>query len=186
MKSNCQFIPSPIRKALGRFPISRLIGSILVTYLFVGWPVKPPKDLQSTDMYEIYGAPVFRETLTSKMSDTYFFVNGFRLNCTLGLLDGLNGCAFFRRVVDEEMPVRATYYYMPTRIGLRYPMLYCLEQNKEIVVSPELMQVNLTRNYETRWSIYLYISIFFLFVLIVALFIDRANANRKENNLLKE
>lgn len=179
MIAHQKFIPSPILQAVARYPISRLIATILVTYLFVGWPVEPPKDLESTDIHEVAGMPVFRETLTSKMSDTYFFVNGFRLNCTLGLLDGLNGCAYFRGVVDEEAAVNAMYFYMPTRIGLRYPMLYSLEQNKKIVVSPQVTQANLVRSYESRWSVYLQISIFFLSVLIFAFFIDRMNANRK-------
>ena len=109
-----------------------------------------------------------------------FFVNGFRLNCTLGLLDGLNGCAYFSGVVDEEAAVTASYFYMPTRIGLRYPMLYSLEQNKKIVVSPEVTQANLVRSYASRWSSYLQISIFFLLVMIFAVFIDRMNANRKK------
>jgi len=175
-----KFIPSPILQAVARYPICRLIATILVIYLFVGWPVEPPKDLESTVMYEVAGMPVFRETLTSKMSDTYFFVNGFRLNCTLGLLDGLNGCAYFSGVVDEEAAVTASYFYMPTRIGLRYPMLYSLEQNKKIVVSPEVTQANLVRSYASRWSSYLQISIFFLLVMIFAVFIDRMNANRKK------
>ena len=180
MKVNQQFLPTLIRQTLVRYPVSISIAPVLVIFLFVGWPIEPPKDLPLPDMYEVAGMPIFRETLTSKSSETYFFVNGFRLNCTLGLLDGLNGCAYFRRVVDEEVPVRAMYYYMPTRIGLRYPMLYCLEQNKEIVVSPELMQVNLTRSYETRWSVYFDISIFLLSVLIAGFFIDRVNVNRKK------
>lgn len=179
MIAHQKFIPSPILQAVARYPISRLIATILVIYLFVGWPVEPPKDLESTVMYEVAGMPVFRETLTSKMSDTYFFVNGFRLNCTLGLLDGLNGCAYFRGVVDEEAAVTASYFNMPTRIGLRYPMLYSLEQNKKIVVSPEVTQANLVRSYASRWSSYLQISIFFLLVMIFAFFIDRMNANRK-------
>ena len=180
MIANQKFIANQIVQALARYPISRLIATILVVYLFVGWPVKPPKGFQSTGMYTVAGQPVFRDVLTSKMSDTYFFVNGFRLNCTLGLLDGLNGCAYFRGVVDEEAAATATYYYMSTRIGLRYPVLYSLEQNKRIVVSPKLTRENMLISYESRWSVYLYLSIFFLFVLIAALFIDRANVNRKK------
>jgi hypothetical protein len=166
-----------------RYAVSKLAAAVLAAFCFVGWPVKPPTDLPLPDMYEAMGTPTFREPRPWRMSGTAFYVNNLRLNCRLGLLDGLNGCAFFRKAFTDGMPVRATYYLMPTRIGIRYPVLYRLEQNGKAVVSPQQTQDYVMRSYEDAWSAYLQLVVLFFSVAMTAGFIDCANDSRSDTRV---
>jgi hypothetical protein len=168
---------------LDRYAVSKLAAAVLAAFCFVGWPVKPPTDLPPSDRHEVMGNPSFREPRPWRMSGAAFYVNNLRLNCRLGLLDGLNGCAFFRKAITDGIPVRATYYLMPTRIGIRYPVLYRLEQNGKAVVSPQQTQGYVMRSYEGAWSAYLELVILFFSVAMTAGFIDCANASRRKTRL---
>jgi hypothetical protein len=169
-----------------RYAVSKLAAAVLAAFCFVGWPVKPPTEVPPSDMHEVMGSPSFREPPAWRMSGATFYVNGVRLNCRLGLLDGLSGCDIFRAAITDGMPVRATYYLMPTRIGIRYPVLYRLEQNGKAVVSPQQTQDCVMRSHEGAWSAYLQLVVLFFSVAMTAGFIDCANASRRDTRVTGE
>lgn len=154
--------------------LTRVIVWIIAIYSYVAWPVEPPDHLQQTDLHQISGVPRFQETLTSKMSDTYFFVGDIRLSCSFGIVDGANGCAFFRDWINTKENVTATYYRMPTRLGSTYPMLYRLKQNGRVVVSPKMTSEQAKKSHISKWEFYFAFFGFLLLVFIAAVLIDRA------------
>lgn len=164
---------------LDRYAVSKLAAVVFAAFCFVGWPVKPPKNLQSSDIHDLMGKPTFSDPRTTRMSDAIFYVNNVRLNCSLGMLNGLNGCTFFRDAITDEMPVKATYHLMPTRLGIRYPVLYHLEQNGKTVVSPQFSEAYLMRSYDSAWASYLQLVGLFFLVTLTAGLIDRANENHQ-------
>lgn len=165
--------------ALDRYAVSKLAAVVFAAFCFVGWPVKPPKNLQPSDIHDLIGKPTFSEPRTSRMSDASFYVNSVRLNCSLGMLNGLNGCSLFRDAITDEMPVKATYFWMPTRVGIRYRVLYRLEQNGKTVISPQFSEDYLMRSYDSAWASYLQLVGLFFFVTMTSVFIDCANARSR-------
>jgi hypothetical protein len=165
---------------LVHYAVSKLAAAVFAAFCLIGWPVRPPSDLPPASMREVTGGAIFRELRPSQISGALFYVNDMRMHCRIGLFDGLNGCAFLRKVITDGLPVKATYYLMPTRIGIRYPLLCRLEQNGRAVVSPQQIRDYVMRSHEDAWLAYLQLVILFFSVAMTAGFIDHANATQKD------
>lgn len=166
--------------------LTRSMAMLLVAFAYVAWPIAPLGNVPKDELREVVGTALFRDILTSRMSDTYFFVGDLRLNCSLGPVGGRNGCTYFRNDVAKGIPVKANYYHIRTRIGLSYPVLHSLSQGNKEIVSDRQAYEFLMLSYHSLLSSYRQLFGLLVLVLIAAVFIDRANARRNDNASTRE
>lgn len=109
---------------------------------YLNWPVEPKMAEQGYASHEIVGMPEYFDT-----ADPHLKVNVINLKCDLGGLGGSDGCAYFRNLVNTKIPAHITYFRMPTRLWYQYNVLYSIEQDGKVIVSPEQIHARFTRHY---------------------------------------
>jgi hypothetical protein len=132
-----------------RFTIIFIIFMAICSYLY--YPVEP-KVPTAAELYEIRGLPQYINTSTTTFSGNAFQVGKVTLHCDQLSLNGSGGCGFFSIALDKNLAVRALYYWQPTRLWNRYRVLYSLEQDGRIIVTPEQMRAWSMRCYQGQWE----------------------------------
>jgi hypothetical protein len=110
-------------------------------------PVEPKVPADS-ELLEVDGMPKYIGTDTGNFSGWAFKVNGMLLNCDLNHLGGPGGgCDNFRNLIDLKKPVRATYFWQPSRLWYHYKVLNSLEQDGKIILSSTQLRTWFTQYY---------------------------------------
>lgn len=161
-----------------------MVAVLTTLYAYVGWPVKPRMPV-ITELHAVIGKPLYRHSLATKsaIGVDYFMVNDIRLNCSFGHLGGLGGCGSFIDSIDRKKNVRATYFWMRTRLWFGDRMLHTLEQEERLIVSPQQSYTERMRNYRSWWKSYRQLLFFGVVVTIVLWFIEKLNVKRRLNCL---
>lgn len=128
-----------------------VIFLLVTSYAY--WPIEPIMPT-SFELYEVVGMPKYINTTSTTNSGEAFKVNDMLLNCDLGSLSGTGGCEFFRGAVDLNKSARATYFWMPTRLWYHYKVLYSLEQDGKMILSPEQSHAWFMRGYRGELETY--------------------------------
>jgi hypothetical protein len=124
---------------------------LLVAYTY--WPLEPRMPA-NTELQEVVGMSRYESSNSSTNSGYVFTVGGVKLNCELGALGGGTGCGYISQAILNEKPVRAAYFWMPTRLGYDYKLLHTLEQEGRQILSPEQSYAHAMNSYRIRWDIY--------------------------------
>jgi hypothetical protein len=126
---------------------------------------------KESELRMIEGFPLYISTETVTNSGNAFKVDGTVLNCDVGSLGAAGGCEFFIRSVNINRPVRATYFWQPTRLWYDVKALNSLEQDGKILLSPVQSHAWHMQGYETdrqSYRIICYVAVaLFIFILIL-------------------
>jgi hypothetical protein len=136
---------------------------LLMVYSYSLMPIDPTVTVDFK-LDTVVGMPEYHRTDTTQSSGMSFRVNQINLNCDLESLGGNGGCEFFSQMVNLNKQVRATYFWMPTRLGYHFKVLYSLEQDGVLIVSPDQLHEWHMRDYKYSWNVYL-MTIWFLLIL---------------------
>lgn len=126
---------------------STIITAIFITlWNYLNYPVEPIMPEKGYELSEIVGMPKYIDT-----QDPHLKVNSMNLKCDL---DGSDGCGYYKNLVNTKIPVRIRYISMPSLLWGHYNVLNSLEQDGEIVISPEQLHARFLSHYnnslETR------------------------------------
>lgn len=136
-----------------KFRFARPFAICLAIYAYATWPVTPATPAPS-ELTEIVGLPRYVNTSSVDISGIAFTVNGTVLNCDLWSLSGSGGCNFSDIRLNPKQPVRATYFWQPTRMWWHYKVLNSVEQDGKTIISPERMRDWYARDYAGQWDRY--------------------------------
>jgi hypothetical protein len=156
---------------------------LIIAYSYFARPIEPWLPSKS-ELYELDGKAEIKTAASLQSTDTYFLINNIRLNCFAGARDGENGCELFVNNINVKLPVRATYFWMPTRFGYSYRVLHTLEQDGRLIISPQQSLEMRQLSKKTGWKVYFelltFLCITALILLVIEIFSLNSSANIKE------
>ena len=137
-----------------RYPAVRGLFWFWIGYAYVAWPV-PPRMPTDAELHYLAGMPVLKTPRGGgrPSGSPYLTVGGIKMSSWYGIWGGDGGTRFFKDAIDTKTPVLATYFWMPTRIGIKSRMLHALEQNGRQIVSPERFHLERLRSHRLSWGV---------------------------------
>lgn len=158
------------------YPTVRGLIWFWIGYAYVAWPL-PPRMPTDAELHYLTGMPVLKNPRGGGRGAggiPYLTVGGIKMNSIYGMWGGTGGNHFFKQAIDLKSPVLATYFWMPSRIGIKSRMLHELEQNGRQIVSPERFYVERLRRHRLNWQLYYQLHGLMFFIICIVWFFERA------------
>jgi hypothetical protein len=134
---------------------STLVFAILIVLLnYLNWPTEPMMSEKGSELHELVGMPEYFGT-----QDPHLKVNGMNLKCDL---DGSDGCGYYKNLMNAKMPVSIRYIRTPSLLWGHYSVLYSLEQDGRMIISPEQPHARILSHFSSSLETHKY----FVFVWI--------------------